>query len=101
MLLEKMFETKSEKCPVKLFQKYPSKRPVGMVKSGPFYLLPIVNPLRNVWYKKTPMGINSINSVTKDLISNPTLQNSGKYLINHSARKTLVKKIETTASLKI
>ena len=33
MLLEKIFETQSEKCPVKLFQKYPSKRPVGMVKS--------------------------------------------------------------------
>ena len=83
MLLEKIFETQSEKCPLKLFQKYPSKRPVGMVKSGPFYLLPIVNHLRNFWYKKTPMGINSINSVTKDLISNSTLQNSGKHLKNY------------------
>ena len=46
-----MFETQSEKYPVKLFQKYPSKPPVGMEKSGPFYLPPIVNPIRNFWYK--------------------------------------------------
>ena len=89
-----MFETQSEKYPVKLFQKYPSKRPVGMEKSGPFYLPPIVNPIRNFWYKKTPMEINSINSMMKDLISNSTLQNNGKHLENHSARKTLVKKLK-------
>ena len=43
--LPKKFETQSEKCPVKLFQKYLLKCPVGMEKSGPFYLQPIVNPL--------------------------------------------------------
>ena len=94
MLLEKMFGTQSEKCPVKLFQKYSSKHPVGMEKSGPFYLPPIVNPIRNFWYKKTPMEINSINSMMKDLTSNSTLQNRGKHLENHSARKTLVKKLK-------
>ena len=92
--LPKMFETQSERCPVKLFQKYLSKRPVGMEKSGPFYLQPIVNPLTNIWYKKTPMGINSINSMMKDLISNSPLQNSEKHLANHSAKKTLVKKLK-------
>ena len=76
--LPKMFETQSERCPVKLFQKYLSKRPVGMEKSGQFYLQPIVNSLTNIWYKKTPMVINSINSVMKDLISNSPLQNSQK-----------------------
>ena len=55
--LPKMFETQSERCPVKLFQKYLSKRPVEMEKSGPFYLQTIVNPLINIWYKKTPMGL--------------------------------------------
>ena len=89
-----MFETQSEKCPVKLFQKYPSKRPVGIEKSRRFYLPPIVNPLRNFWYKKTHMGINSINSMMKDLISHSTLQNSGKHLENHTARKTVVKKLK-------
>ena len=62
--------------------------------SGPVYLQPIVNPLTNICYKKTPMGINSINSMMKDLISNSPLQNSEKHLANHSARKTLVKKLK-------
>ena len=92
--LPKMFEKQSERCPVKLFQKYLSKRPVGMEKAGPFYLQPIVNTLTNIWYKKTPMGINTINSTMKDLISNSPLQNSEKHLANHSAKKTLVKKLK-------
>ena len=50
---------------------------------------------------KTPMGINNINSMMKDLISNSTLLKSEKHLANHSSRKTLGKKIETTASPKI
>ena len=52
--LPKMFEAQSERCPVKLFQKYLLKRPVGMEQSLPFYLQPIVNSLTNIWYKKTP-----------------------------------------------
>ena len=65
-----------------------------MEKLGPFCLQPIVNPLTSIWHKKTPMGINSINSMMKDLISNSPLQNSEKHLANHSARKTLVKKLK-------
>ena len=96
--LPKMFETQSERCPVKLFQKCLSKLPVGMEKSGQFYLQPIVNHLTNIWYKKTAMGINSINSAMKGLISNSPLQNSQKHLANHSARKTLVKKWNNSKS---
>ena len=48
--LPKMFETQTERCPVNLFQKYLLKRPVGMEKSGPFYLQPIVNPLTKLWF---------------------------------------------------
>ena len=40
------------------------------------------------------MGINSITSMIKDLISNSPLQKSEKHLANHSARKTLVKKLK-------
>ena len=40
------------------------------------------------------MVINSINSMMKDLISNSPFQNSEKHLANHSARKTLVKKLK-------
>ena len=51
--LPKVFETQSERRLVKLFQKYLPKRPVENEKSGPFYLQPIVNPLTNIWYKKS------------------------------------------------
>ena len=68
--LPKMFETQSERCTVKLFQKYLSKCSAGMEKSGLLYLQPIVNPLTNIWYKKTSMGIKSISSMMKDLMSN-------------------------------
>ena len=40
------------------------------------------------------MGINSITSMIKDLISTSPLQKSEKHLANHSARKTLVKKLK-------
>ena len=60
-----------------------------MEKSRPFYLQQIVNPLTNVWYKNTPIGINSISSMIKDFISNSPLQNSENHLVNHSTRKAL------------
>ena len=65
-----------------------------MEKSRPFYLQQIVNPLTNVWYKNTPIGINSISSMINDFISNSPLQNSEKDLVNHSTRKALVKKLK-------
>ena len=89
-----MFETQSERCPVKLFRKNLSKRQVGMEISGPFYLQPIANPSTNIWYKKTPMRIKSINSMMKDLISSSPLQNSEKHLTNYSAGKALVKNLK-------
>ena len=50
--LPKMFETQSEKCPVKLFQKHLSKRAVGMKKLRPFYSRHLVpNLLTNITLK--------------------------------------------------
>ena len=46
------------------------------------------------------MGINSINSMMKDLISNSPLQKSEKHLANHSARKTIAKKLKQKEVLK-
>ena len=79
--VNKHFWNQFEKCPVKFFVKYILKHPLGMEKSGPFYLQPMVNILTNIWYKKTPMGINNINSSMKNLISNSPLQNIGKHIL--------------------
>ena len=47
------------------------------------------------------MGINSINSMMKDLIPNSSLQNSEKHLANHNEKKNTCKKNKTAASPKI
>ena len=46
------------------------------------------------------MGINSINSMMKDLIPNSSLQNSEKHLANHSGRKITCKNIKQQQVLK-
>ena len=43
---------------------------------------------------KTPIGINNINSIMKDLISKSPLQKREKHLANHSVRKKLAKKLK-------
>ena len=75
-----------------------SKRPVGMEKSEPAYLQSIVNQLTKIFYKKALTGINSINSIMKDLISKSPLLSSEKRLANHSARKTLATKLNNSKS---
>ena len=54
LLLPKMFETQSKRCPINLFQKHLSKRPVGMEKSEPFYLQPTVNTWSDAVFKVPP-----------------------------------------------
>lgn len=63
-----------------------------MRNSGPFYLALYERPKTQVWYKHQRMGVNSINSFMKNMASQADIQ--GKKLTNHSARKTLVKKLK-------
>jgi len=53
----------------------------------------IGNPKTEVWYKKQRLGVNSIDHMMKSIIPNTPLQTSSKRLSNHSAGKTLVKKL--------
>ena len=69
-----------------------------MKTTGHFYLSVIDNPTSNVWYKKTPMGKNTINNIMKTMKENSSLNDiiPGKKLINnHSARRTVVKKLKS------
>ena len=88
----KMFATGGQRCPVKLFKTFLEQRPEEMQDSGPFYLALNERPKTQVWYKRQRMGINSINSFMKNMASQADIQ--GKKLTNHSARKTLVKKLK-------
>ena len=94
----KMFASGNDtRCPVALFKKYIERRPTEMKTTGPFYLSVIDNPTSNVWYKKTPMGKNTINNIMKTMKENSPLNDMipDKKLTNHSARKTVVKKLKS------
>ena len=94
LIQSKMFLIDTSRCPVNIFKLYLSKRPSQLRSSGPLYLSIIHKPVSNsLWYKNVPMGQHTINSIMKRMIENSLLRNSDKKLINHSARKTLVKKL--------
>ena len=77
-----------------MMEVYISKRPQSLRYDGPFYLGIIDNPQTDIWYRITPLGINSINHIMKKMISNSPLMHSDKHITNHSARKTVVKKLK-------
>ena len=59
----------------------------------------IENPKTSVWYKKTPIGKNTINNIMmKAMKKNSSLKVTcpDKKLTNHSARKTVVKKLKSS-----
>ena len=53
----------------------------------------IERPKTEVWYKKQRLG--SIDQMMKNIVKSTPVALSGKKLTNHSARKTLVKKLRT------
>ena len=91
--IPKLFETRNDRCPVKMFRTYLAKRPADLRTSGPFYLATIYNPSCAIWFKRSPMGVHTINNIMKNVISKSPLKTS-KHITNHSARKTLVKRLK-------
>ena len=71
-----------------------------MKTTGPFYLSVINKPrsLLSGWYNKTPIGQNVKNNIMKTMEENSPLKNvcPEKELTNHSARKTVVKKLKSS-----
>ena len=91
----KMFATGGERCPLKLFREFVARRPIELQQKGPFYLAIIENPVSNTWYKKSRLGVNSLDSIMKRMVkSMPVLAKSNKKLTNHSGRHTVVKKLK-------
>ena len=94
LIQSKIFLTDASRCPVNIVKLYLSKRPSQLRSSGPLYLSIIHKPVSNsLWYKNVPIGQHTINSIMKRMIENSPLRNSDKKFKNHSARKTLVKKL--------
>ena len=99
LVTPKMFATgNEERCPVMLFKRYLEKRQSEMKESGPFYLTVIDKPVSSVWYKKSPMGKNTINTIMKNMKENLPLKDlcSEKNLTSNRARKTVVKKLKSS-----
>lgn len=89
----KIWATGSERCPVKCFQIYASKRPVDFCRrEDPFYIATnnstYFNKDKDMWYKRQPIGVNKLKSIMKRMAC--TLDTK---LSNHSARKFLVQKL--------
>ncbi|XP_078372630.1 uncharacterized protein LOC144656269 [Oculina patagonica] len=82
---------------LELLKQYLSRRPQELREKGPFYLAIIENPKTNVWYKKQRLGVNSIDNMMKSVVKNTPLEKSKKRLTNHSARKTVVKKLRAAS----
>jgi len=93
--LPKMFATGGDKCPVTIFKEFLSRRPPEIRTTGPLYLSCVTKPSSQVWYKRQPMGVNKLNDMMKTIIEGTTLEDSWKTFSNHSARKTVVKKLKT------
>ena len=71
----KIFATgDEERCPIKFFKLYLEKRPTEIKTSGPFYLSVIDKPVSSVWYKKTPIGKNTIDTIMKNMKENSPLK---------------------------
>jgi hypothetical protein len=95
--LPKMFATDEKRCPVSLFKEYLNRRPESLRTNGPFYLVPLskTNLNNDVWFKVQNLGVRSIDKIMQTMISDTPLASSSKRLTNHSARKTLVKKLRS------
>ena len=93
--LPKMFATRGDRCPVTIFKEFLSRRPPEILITGPLYLSCVSNPSSQLWYKQQPMGVNKLNDMMKVIIKGTPLEDSWKTFSNHSARKTVVKKLKT------
>ena len=93
--LPKMFATGDDRCPVAIFKEFLWRRPPEIRTTAPLYLSCVPNPSSQVWYKRQPMRVNKINEMMKSVIKGTTLEDSLKTFSNHSARKTVVKKLKT------
>ena len=93
--LPKIFVTGDDRCPVAIFKEFLWRRPLEIRTTGPLYLFCVPNTSSQVWYKRQPMRVNKINDMMKSVNEGTTLEDSLKTFSNHSARKTLVKKLNT------
>lgn len=82
-----------QRCVVSLYKEYVSHRPEshGLPGHSAFYLARKPKPNDTVWYKASPLGVHSIENVTKNLFS--FLRLSNKNISNSSLRRTVTNRL--------
>jgi len=88
-------ESKPECCPVTTYLAYKQQRPSEMMDdNSPFYLAinTEVPKAGKKWFKASPLGVNSLRSVAKNMLAASQFQ-SEKKSVNHSTGKHLVQKL--------
>ena len=73
-----------KRCPVRIVQKYINLLPRGGVKPN-LYLHSLKHTKPSVWYGSTPLGVNKVRSVVKEMLRNAGLDG---FFTNHSLRRT-------------
>lgn len=76
-------KTDQRRCLISLYKEYISHRPPTV--RNDFHLACIVNPKSSTWYKNQPLGIHSIEKVTKSLM---TMLGRKGHFTNTSLRRT-------------
>ena len=87
------FETRNNRCLVKIFRICLAKRPADLRTLDSFYLAGIYNQQSAIWFKSFPIGVHTINKIMKNIIGKSSLETS-KHITNHLTRKTLVKRLK-------
>ena len=76
---------KPERCFIRMYKKYIEHLPEAIGSDTPFYLTPIPKPKGKVWFKKTPIGVHTLEKTVSTMCKNAGV--SG-YKTNHSLRVT-------------
>ena len=84
----RMYATNTERCPVKFYKTYLDRKPDAMKQpDSPFYVACIIHPQTSIWYKASPLGLNSLGNFMKSMAETAKL--TYKHT-NHSARRTMI-----------
>ena len=92
-----MYENKNnpDRCPINTYLAYKNLRPADMMTDeSPFYLAVNIESPKpgQKWFKCSPLGVNSLRSMLKNMIKDSGLK-TDKKLVNHCTRKHLVQKL--------
>ena len=90
--IPRMFETRNDRCPEKIFRTYLAERLAYFRTKGPFYLAVIYNPSCAIWFKRSPMGVHATENIKN--VKSKSLLETSKHITSHLARKTLLKRLK-------